>query len=206
MNTGLTFARRASSAARATAFFTAVTRNLQRAEIQAGVGHHIGLSIVGIDSLDAGYYAGKLAHERAISAGPVAWSLLPATQFHEFTEQIVQRASLGRFVAVPNMPMRPVAARDVGTRLVELAEGHAAGRATDLVGPREEVLIDMVRRMFAFDGAKRHCIPLALPGKVWRGSASGTLRGNSDADSGTIGFDEWLASSDHRKEPRQRCI
>jgi hypothetical protein len=190
---------RTSSARKATAFFTAVTRNLHRAEIRAGVGHHIGLSIVGIDDLDAGYYAGKLAHERAISNGPVAWSLLRATQFHEFAEQIVQRASLGPVVVVPKMLMRPVAARDVGTRLIELAEGQPVGRAADLVGPRDELLIEMVRRMFAFDGAERHCIPIALPGKIWRGSASGSLRGHRDAERGNIGFDEWLASSDHHK-------
>jgi uncharacterized protein YbjT (DUF2867 family) len=190
---------RTTSAARATAFFTAATRNLQRAEIQSGVGHHIALSIVGIDSLDAGYYAGKLAHERAVSDGPVAWSLLRATQFHEFAEQIVQRASLGNFVAVPKMLMRPVAAREVGTRLVELAEGRPVGRAADLAGPGDEALIDMVRRMFAVDGVKRHCVSLALPGKVWRGSASGALRGNTDTDRGNTGFDEWLAGPDHHK-------
>lgn len=190
---------RTTSAAKATAFFTAVTRNLQRAEVQAGVDHHIGLSIVGIDAIDAGYYRGKLAHERAISDGPVAWSLLRATQFHEFAEQIVQRASLGPLVAVPKMLIRPVAARDVGTRLVELAEGRPVGRATDLTGPGDEVLIDMVRRMFAFDGVKRHCVSLALPGKVWRGSASGSLRGNSDADRAGIAFDEWLAGPDHHQ-------
>lgn len=134
---------RTTSAAKATAFFTTVTRNLHRAETQAGIGHHIGLSIVGIDNLDAGYYRAKLAHERAISDGPVAWSLLRATQFHEFAEQIVQRASLGRIVAVPRMLLRPVAARDVGTRLVELAEGPPAGRVTDLAGPGDEMLIDI---------------------------------------------------------------
>lgn len=191
---------RTTSAAKATAFFTTVTHHLQRAEIEAGVSHHVGLSIVGIDGLDAGYYAGKLAHERAISDGPVAWSLLRATQFHEFAEQIAQRASLGPVVAVPKMLMRPVAARDVGTRLVDLAEGQPVEYATDLAGPRDEVLIDMVRRMFVFDGVKRHCFPLALPGKIWRSAASGSLRGNRDAERGNIGFDEWLTSSDHRKE------
>ena len=190
---------RTTSAAKATAFFTAVTRNLQRAESEAGVGHHVGLSIVGIDELDAGYWRGKLAHEHAIREGAVAWSLLRASQFHEFAEQIVQRASLGPVVAVPKMLMRPVAAREVGARLVDIAEGPPAGRVTDLIGPGDEVLIDMVRRMFAFDGVTRHCVPLALPGRVWRGAASGALRGNRDADRGNIGFNEWLAGPDHRK-------
>ncbi|WP_051142595.1 NAD-dependent epimerase/dehydratase family protein [Gryllotalpicola ginsengisoli] len=47
-------------------FFETVTRALSDAERQAGVGHHVALSIVGIDGVDAGYYAGKLARRRIL--------------------------------------------------------------------------------------------------------------------------------------------
>ena len=185
------------SAAKSSAFFTTVTANLNHAELQAGVTHHVALSIVGIDTLNVGYYAGKLAHEHAVSAGPVPWSLLRATQFHEFAEQVTRRGSLGPFVAVPKILMRPVAAREVGARLVEIAEGAPIGRAADLAGPNDESLVDLVRRMFAFDGAKRRAIELSLPGKYWRGAASGQLRGDGGALHGRISFDEWLAGDDH---------
>ncbi|MFC7675998.1 SDR family oxidoreductase [Mycolicibacterium sp. GCM10028919] len=186
-----------TSAAKSTAFFTTVTANLHRAEFQAGVSHHVALSIVGIDTLNVGYYAGKLAHERAVSEGPIPWSSLRATQFHEFAEQVTRRGSIGPFVAVPKILLRPVAAREVGTRLVEIAERAPIGRATDLTGPDDESLADLVRRMFAFDGTKRRVIELSLPGKYWRGSRSGLLRGGRDASRGRIGFDDWLASGDH---------
>ena len=186
-----------TNARKASRFFTAITQNLHTAELEAGVGHHIGLSIVGIQTIDAGYYAGKLAQERAISSGPVPWSLLRATQFHEFAEQAVQRGSIGPLVAVPKILMRPIAASEVGQRLVDVAEGHPGGRLKDLAGPADERLVDLVRRMFNFDRVKRPTLEVALPGKYWRRAASGVLRGADDTARGSITFDQWLRGADH---------
>jgi uncharacterized protein YbjT (DUF2867 family) len=186
-----------TSARKARRFFTTITRNLQDAELESGVDHHVGLSIVGIGAINAGYYAGKLAQEHAIESGRVPWSLVCATQFHEFAGQIVGQGSVGPLVAVPKMLLRPIAASEVGQRLVDIAEGHPAGRLRDLAGPRDEVLVDMVRRMFHFDGVKRHTFQVALPGKYWRGAASGVLRGAEDATRAGVTFDEWLQGPDH---------
>ena len=52
-------------------FFQTSTRNLLAAEATAGVGHHVALSIVGIDrSPDNGYFQAKIAQEDLITAGP----------------------------------------------------------------------------------------------------------------------------------------
>lgn len=186
-----------TSARRSRAFFSAVTGNLLRAEHDARVGHHVALSIVGIDGVDAAYYAGKLAQEHLVEAGPVPHTILRATQFHEFAEQLVQRTSLGSFTLAPTAPIRPVAAREVGSRLVELAEAGPSGRARDLTGPRDERLADMVRRMSAFDGVRRRVLEVTLPGVFGRATASGVLRGADDATPGRIDFDAWLRSPDH---------
>jgi uncharacterized protein YbjT (DUF2867 family) len=182
---------------RSVAFFSAVTRNLLDAEKRASVAHHVALSIVGIDGIDAGYYAGKLAQERLVAGGGVPYTLLRATQFHEFAPQVLAQASFGRLAAVPRALVRPVSAREVGARLVELAEGAPAGRARDLSGPRDESLVDMVRRMRAHDGDRGPTAELRLPGTYWRGLASGALRGADDAQRGRITFDDWLGSPDH---------
>ena len=58
-----------TSSSKSRRFFTTATRHLIAAEQAAGVGHHLALSIVGIDGLETGYYAGKLAQEREVSAG-----------------------------------------------------------------------------------------------------------------------------------------
>src|SRR5947209_7014330 len=68
-------------------FFTTSSRNLLAAERDAGVGHHMAVSIVGCDRLpDSGYLRAKVAQEAEIQAG----SILRATQFFEFLRQIVE--------------------------------------------------------------------------------------------------------------------
>lgn len=179
------------SAPKATRFFETSTRHLLAAEADAGVGHHVALSIVGIDGIDASYYAGKLAQERAVAAGDVPFTIARAAQFHEFAGQLLAQQK-GPVAVMPKLLMRPVAAREVGAHLVRVAEAGAVGRARDLVGPREEVLADVARRQLAFDGVRRAVVGLRLPGAYGRGLASGSLRGGPDALRGTIGFDDWL--------------
>src|SRR6478609_2177595 len=69
----------------AVSFFAGATRNLLAAEAKAGVAHHLALTIVGADAAPEGYYAGKLTQERLVEAGDIPWTLLRATQFHEFS-------------------------------------------------------------------------------------------------------------------------
>lgn len=83
--------------------------------------HHIALSIVGVDRVGCwGYYAGKLAQEKLVLAGPVPATVLRATQFHEFTGQVLA-GTRGSLAVVPRMRVQPVAAREVGQVLAELA-------------------------------------------------------------------------------------
>ncbi|MDH6180782.1 uncharacterized protein YbjT (DUF2867 family) [Microbacteriaceae bacterium SG_E_30_P1] len=184
------------STQRAIEFFDTATRNLLQAEAQAGTQHHITLSIVGIDTIDTSYYAGKLAQERLVEGSRVPHTIARAGQFHEFAEQIAAQATLGPVTLVPRTLTRPVAAREVGQHLVSVAESGPVGRAPDLLGPRDESLSDMVRRMFAHDGTRRPVIELRLPGAYGRGLASGKLRGSPHGTSGLVTFDEWLRS-DH---------
>src|SRR5213078_425869 len=51
-------------------FFTTSTRNVLAAERDAGVGHHVAVSIVGADRLpDSGYLRAKVAQEAEVAAG-----------------------------------------------------------------------------------------------------------------------------------------
>ena len=61
---------------RSVEFFTASTGNLQKAGAKAGVRHHVVLSIVGVDRIDSGYYAGKRRQEELAMAGPIDATVL----------------------------------------------------------------------------------------------------------------------------------
>src|SRR5205814_4443436 len=66
-------------------YFQTSTRNLLAAEVAAGVGHHVALSVVGTDRLaESGYFRAKIAQEVLIKASPIPYSIVRATQFFEF--------------------------------------------------------------------------------------------------------------------------
>src|SRR5262245_1486119 len=69
----------------AVAYFGTATRNLLDAEERAGVRHHVLLSIVGVDRVEGNaHYAGKREQERLVTEGLVPWTIVRATQFHDF--------------------------------------------------------------------------------------------------------------------------
>jgi uncharacterized protein YbjT (DUF2867 family) len=177
---------------RATAFFEASTRHLLDAETRQGVRHHLLLSIVGIDRVGVGYYRAKVAQENLVRQGPVPWTILRATQFHEFAAQVLGD---GPVAVVPSMLSRPVAAQDVADELVRLATAPATGGVAELAGPREERVPDMARRLASRRGRRTLVLTLPLPGAAGRGMRTGALLPTSAGARGTQSFDEWLRAS-----------
>ncbi|MCU1482904.1 MAG: 3-beta hydroxysteroid dehydrogenase [Subtercola sp.] len=175
-------------------FFGTVTRRLLSAEEDVGVGHHIALSIVGSDKAPFGYYAGKALQEKVVSEGGVGSTILRATQFHEFARQVYGQAVIGPVHLIPKMISQPVAAREVGERLVELAEGPPAGRATDLAGPEVLRMADMVRMYAAAMQAKGAILEVPLPGGFGKALRDGTLKAGVTADHGRQTFAEWVVA------------
>src|SRR3954471_15548862 len=75
-------------------FFETSTRNLLAAEKEAGVGHHVALSVVGTGRRPGiGYFRAKIAQENLIKDSGIPFSILHATQFFEFTRQIADGAT-----------------------------------------------------------------------------------------------------------------
>lgn len=188
----------ATRRAAAVAFFDAVGHNLLRAEEQAGVRHHVVLSIVGIDRVPLGYYKAKLHQEDLCLTGPIPTTILRATQFHEFPAQLLRRFGLGPVAAVPRMWSQTVAAREVAAALVDAALGPAAGPLPDLAGPRVERMEDLVRQVLDARGRRSLVLPLRIPGRAGKAMDEGGLLPTDDGPRGTQTFDEWLASADAR--------
>src|SRR5688500_15960040 len=96
------------------AFFETSTRNLLAAEAEAGVGHHVALSVVGADRLpESGYLRAKVAQEQLIKDSAVSYTIVRATQFFEFLRAIADAATEGDTVRVPPALMQPIAAADL---------------------------------------------------------------------------------------------
>ncbi|MEU3986147.1 NAD(P)H-binding protein [Streptomyces sp. NPDC026672] len=186
--------------AKSVAFFETTTANLLRAEEHAGVKHHVVLSIVGCDTVDLGYYYGKRAQERAVAAGGVPWTVLRATQFHEFAAQMLERG--GPVVIAPRMLSRPVAGADVARVLVRLALAEPLRGIHELAGPEDLQMVDMVRGLARARGLRRPVLPIRLPGAVGRAVAGGALLPSGPVEEGGETYDTWLTrtSEPHHAE------
>ena len=180
------------SGRRSIAFFEAATSRLLAAGAEAGVRHHVALSIVGCDRVDLPYYLGKRRQEDLVAAGPLPWTVLRATQFHEFAGQLIDRSP--RPVALaPRMRSQPIAAAEVAAELVAAAVDRPAGLLPDLAGPRPEMMDAMVRRVLRARGSRRLVVTVPMVGRAGRQTAAGGLLPGAGATLGRQTFDEWLA-------------
>jgi uncharacterized protein YbjT (DUF2867 family) len=117
-------------------FFTASTRNLLAAERDAGVGHHLAVTIVGADRApDSGYLSAKVAQEAEIEAGAIPYTILRATPFFEFLAEIAETGAEGDSVRLSTGLSQPVAVDDVAATVAELATGAPVGGRVELGGP-----------------------------------------------------------------------
>ncbi|MHB1310675.1 MAG: SDR family oxidoreductase [Gemmatimonadaceae bacterium] len=140
----------AADAESARTVFGTMTRNLLAAEERAGVRHHVLLSIVSIERLpQVAHYAGKLAQEELVRRGPVPFTIVRATQFHEFGEMMVQWNQKGDSATIPPLRLQPVAASDAGEVLAEAAARAPLNGWFELAGPDHLDLVEMARRTLA---------------------------------------------------------
>ncbi|HUR07829.1 MAG TPA: NAD(P)H-binding protein, partial [Nonomuraea sp.] len=110
-------------------FFGAATRNLLAAEKRAGVRHHVLLSIAGLDRVQGNaHYVGKREQERLVAAGPVPWTIVPATQFHDFAAMVASWTEQDGVATIAPLLVQPVSPADVADVLAEIATGTPQGR------------------------------------------------------------------------------
>ena len=129
-------------------FFEKSSRNLLAAEADAGVGHHVVVSIVGCDRVpDSGYMRAKVAQEKLIQSGGIPFTILRATQFFEFIAAIsAQFPTDGQTVRVPSVFFQPILSDDVVAALLDVTLGAPVNGIIDLAGPER----------FRFDEIIRH--------------------------------------------------
>jgi uncharacterized protein YbjT (DUF2867 family) len=179
-------------------FFTTSSRNLLAAERDAGVGHHVAMSIVGSDRLpDSGYLRAKVAQEAEIEAGSIPYTILRATQFFEFLSQIVETGAEGHSVRLSTGLIQFVAADEVAETVAELAIGAPVGGRTELGGPEALGIDAWARRLFAATGDDREVI--ADPHARYYGTElhGGELTPGDGARIGKVDFEAWFAANQH---------
>ena len=175
------------------------TARLLRAEPEAGVRHHVGVSIVGIDRVGGRYYKAKLDQEAEIRAlrhavDDRARDAVP----HARGAHVRRERRLG---VVPRraMPLQPVDPREVGRVLAETAEAEPSLAITQFAGPEVVSVRELARRWRRGTGSR--AVPVRLP--CTRSLRAGGLT-NPGAWRGSVTFDAWLARMTARSPSASR--
>ena len=174
-------------------FFTTSTRNQLAAEKEAGVGHHVALSVVGTERLaESGYFRAKIAQEKLIKESGVPYSIVHATQFFEFVKSIAQAATEGNTVRLSPALIQPMAAEDVATAVARTAVRTPQNSTVEVAGPEQFGLDELIRKGLSFRGDPREVVTDATARYFNAMLQDGELLPGSEATIYTTRFEEWL--------------
>ena len=174
-------------------FFETSGRNLARAEIAAGVGHHVGLSVVGTERLQAsGYFRGKLAQETRIKAARIPYTIVRSTQFFEFLGSIVESSTIGPQVRLSPAAVQPICSDDVAGIMADIALRPPLNGTIEIAGPERVPLSGLVSRFLHATKDTREVV--ADPQALYFGVAldEQSLVPDTGVRLGTIGLETWL--------------
>lgn len=151
------------------------TRKLLAEARAAKVSHFIYVSIVGIERLPYPYYRVKVQTEAVVKEAGVPYSILRATQFHEFIDMLFKGADrFGPIMILPtDFQFQPVDVGEVAARLRDIAESKPADLLPDMGGPEVLRVREAVNLWLAKRGQSKLVLPSLLPGKVAYGFRHG---------------------------------
>lgn len=186
-------ANRAKGGKGAAAVLVDGTARLLAAERRAGVAHHVALSLAGIEKVPHGYWAIKLAQERAVRDGGVPWSIVRATQFHELLDMGFGGAARAGVLPAFDALLQPVAALHVARVVAEVAQGEPLFAWEHVAGPEVRRMRDLARTWRAVTGRHAIVVPVPLRRRLAAPLAAGALIPEG-AVTGGPGFAEWLGT------------
>jgi len=177
-------------------FFETSTRNLPKYGAEAGVKHHVALSVVGTELLLAsGFFRAKMAQENLIKGSSNPYTIVRATQFFEFVKGIADISMEGGKVHLPPVLFQPMAADDVASGVARIAVGAPANGTVEIGGPEQFRLDELVRRRLAQLNDAREVI--ADPNARYSGANldEKTLLPGKDAQLGETRFETWQTAT-----------
>lgn len=179
-------------------FFTTSTSNLVSAARNAGVGHYVALSIVGADGLpESGYMRAKVVQEGLVVDSGLPYTIVRATQFHEFAEMITGSLIAGDEVRAPDALIQPIAAADVAAEVAKAAVAAPANGIIDIGGPDKISFSDLARLVLTSQGKD---LPVVVdPEATYFGApvAATSLVTGDGAVLAATHFADWLADGDN---------
>lgn len=174
-------------------FFRTSMDNLLAGARDAGVGHAVILSIVGVDQVpELDYYRAKTLQEDVLKAGPVPYSIVRSTQFFEFMDAVLSWTSDEHTVRLPATRVQPIASADIARAVADVAAGAPLGGTRNVAGPEVFTLDELGRITLEAKGDKRAVVVDDTAGMFAAVKGDALIAGD-DAVLSTTTYREWLA-------------
>jgi uncharacterized protein YbjT (DUF2867 family) len=176
-------------------FFQTAGRNLLAAEINAGVKHHLALSIVGVDLMqNVAYMRAKMVQEDLIKRSDVPYTIIRSTQFLEFMPGIANLATDGNQVHISEVLFQPIASDDVAAFVSEAALEAPVNGNIEIAGPERFNMPEIISRYLQDTNDPRKVVPNSHA-QYYGGdiSKNALVPANGQAKLGTISYKKWLA-------------
>jgi uncharacterized protein YbjT (DUF2867 family) len=175
-------------------FFRTSTTNLLKAEADAGVVHHVALSVVGTERLqESGYFRAKQAQEELIKESGIPYSIVHATQFFEFMKGIADSATDGDTVRLAPIKIRPIYSDDVAAVVGRTAVGTPVNGVVEVAGPDVFQLDELIGKGLAAKGDPRKVVTDVHAPYFGAELQETTLLPGPDAHIAETRFTDWLA-------------
>ena len=160
-------------------FFQTSTRNLLKHEADAGVGHHVALSVVGTERMS------NIPYMRA--------KIVQATQFFEFVNAIADSGTVGNTVRVPPVFFQPIASEDVANAVASVAAGEPLNGTVETAGPDRFRFDELIQQALRARNDPREVIADPQAGYYGGAVTELTLVPQGEARLGRIRFEDWLS-------------
>lgn len=177
-------------------FFETSSRNLLAAEAEAGVAHHVVVSIVGADRIpDSGYMRAKVAQEKLIQSAAIPYTIVRATQFFEFIGTIIaQFPTDGQTVHLPPAFIQPILVDDVADALIDIILGVPVNGMIDLAGPERFRFEEIIRPFLSATHDPRQVV-VDSHSRYFGAALNDQLVPQGDSRIGPTRFEDWLNRS-----------
>ena len=136
--------------------------------------HFIYPSIVGIEEIPLKYYKLKYEAEELLKNSSIPYTIVRATQFHGFVENLLLSKPLfNRYVIPGSIKFQSVSVDEFAKHLIDLINKDPQGRTDDFGGPVIMTLREMAELKIKINNETNKILSISLPGKLYKSFRDG---------------------------------
>ncbi|CAF1191509.1 unnamed protein product [Adineta ricciae] len=170
-----------------------LTKNLIDSDDKRQIKHLVYISIVGIDKIPFPYYRAKLQCEQLIKTSGIPYTILRATQFHDFVDAIVSKLLNLPIPIVPKkLKVQPIQIEAVAEELNKIAKGSPSNQIYDLGGQKIYTFKEIAASLMKARHENKMVVNLPIVGGVMKAFARGECTCDNRSSSSNT-WEEYLA-------------